>query len=393
VKKFPGLILSSAVVVSALIPRAAVDAQVASAAPRTAWTTATNYLGIENFQCDCTISTGSRNTPRNFEFRSEPVVLGVMRRGPSYGILQRGDVITHIDGVSILTQDGARRFAAVAPGDDVDLTIRRSGRTLKVALHASETAGRMYTPAPGVSYSIDWDEPAVAPTPPAAVAAPGVWAGSAPAVPSLPARPGVPSTRVAPGVEWVGPTPAVAAVSVLPRGWYGFSVRCSGCGWTTVSRDAQPMWESPEIPEVSRVDSESPAGRAGIRSGDRITHVDGLSITSPEGARRFGSAEPGQKVRLTIRRGNNTLQRDVVVGTRPEVRAAIAATAPRSPRSPLTPAPPSVRRRLRYTGQIDNVSVEVWSPGGPTIDRIGDTMVITVGSSVVRIKVDPKKSP
>jgi membrane-associated protease RseP (regulator of RpoE activity) len=153
------------------------------------------------------------------------------------------------------------------------------------------------------------------------------------------------------------------------------------------------MWESPEIPEVSRVDSESPAGRAGIRSGDRITHVDGLSITSPEGARRFGSAEPGQRVRLTIKRGNNTLQRDVVVGTRPEARAAIAAAAPRSPRTPRTPAPPSVRRRLRYTGQIDNVSVEVWSPGGPTIDRIGDTMVITVGTSVVRIKVDPKKSP
>jgi hypothetical protein len=52
-----------------------------------------------------------------------------------------------------------------------------------------------------------------------------------------------------------------------------------------------------------------------------------------------------------------------------------------------------MRRQLRYTGQMDNVSVEVWSPGGPTIDRIGDTMVITVGSSVVRIKVDPKKSP
>ena len=79
-KKFPGLIVCSAVVVSALIPRVAADAQVARVAPRTAWTTATNYLGIENFQCDCTISTGSGNTPLNFEFRSEPVVLGVMRR-------------------------------------------------------------------------------------------------------------------------------------------------------------------------------------------------------------------------------------------------------------------------------------------------------------------------
>jgi hypothetical protein len=377
---------------SALIPRAAVDAQAGRAAPSTAWMTATNYLGIENFQCDCTISTGSGNAPRNFEFRSEPVVLGVMRRGPSYGILRRGDVITHIDGVSILTAAGARRFSSIVPGDDVDLTIKRSGRTMKVALHAPETAGGMYTPAPGVSYSIGWDEPAVAPTPPAAAVAPRVWSGRTPAAvqPAPAARPGVPSIPAAPGVVWVGPTPAVSAVSVLPRGWYGFSVRCNGCGWTTISRDEPPMWESPEIPEVSRVDSESPAGRAGIRTGDRITHVDGLSITSPEGARRFGSAEPGHKVRLTVRRGGSTLHREVTVGTRPEARAVIAATTPRSPR---TPAPPSVRRQLRYTGQLDNVSVEVWSPGGPTIDRIGNTMVITVGSSVVRIKVDPKKSP
>ena len=384
-KKFPGLIVCSAVVVSALIPRVAADAQVARVAPRTAWTTATNYLGIENFQCDCTISTGSGNTPRNFEFRSEPVVLGVMRRGPSYGILRRGDVITHIDGVSILTTEGARRFASVVPGDDVDLTIKRSGRTMKVALHASETSGRIYTSAPGVSYSIGWDEPAVAPTPPAA---PRVWAGHTPAPvqPALPARPGVPSTPVAPGVVWVGPTPAVAAVSALPRGWYGFSVRCNGCGWVLSEPGRAPVWESEEPPELAMVAAESPAGRAGLRSGDRLTHIDGISIMTREGARRFGRVKPGQRVRLTVQRGNTTLTRELTLNSRPEVRAAIAAAGSR------TAIRPSLRRELRYTGELDNVSVEVWSTGGPTVEKIGDTMVITTGSSVVRIKVDPRKA-
>jgi membrane-associated protease RseP (regulator of RpoE activity) len=136
------------------------------------------------------------------------------------------------------------------------------------------------------------------------------------------------------------------------------------------------------------VDPDSPAGRAGIRRGDRITHVDGLSITSAEGARKFGSAEPGEKVKLRLERGDRTLEREVTVGARPETRAAIAAAAPRAPRAP---GPPSLRRQLRYTGKLENVSVEVWSPGGPTIDKVGDTMVITVGTSVVRIKVDPKK--
>ena len=108
-------------------------------------------------------------------------------------------------------------------------------------------------------------------------------------------------------------------------------------------------------------------------------------MLSREGGRRFGRVRPGQRVRLTIQRGSSTFVREVTLGTRPEVRAAMAATTPR------TPAPPSMRRELRYTGQIDNVSVEVWSAGGPTVEKIGDTMVITVGASVVRIKVDPKK--
>lgn len=396
-KRFFAQFAFSAVVVCALVPRVT-TAQVASSAPRVAWTVSTNYLGIENFQCDCTLSVGT-NSPRKFMFRSAPIVLGVSRRGPSYGILERGDVITHVDGISIVSDEGGRRFASVVPGDDVDLTIKRDGRTMKVAIHATEKGGTAYTPAPGAVYAIGWDEPAVAPTPPTAAVAttPRVWAGytpapMTPAQPSVPAEPSVPPSpaALAPGVWSIG-TPGVAAITMLPSGWYGFSVRCNGCGWTTVSRDAPPRWESPVVPIVSRVDSESPAGRAGIRTGDRITLVDGLSITSPEGARRFGSAEPGQKVRLTIKRGTRTLERDIVVGTRPEARAAIAAAAPRTPRPPRPPLTPTMRRPLRYTGKMDNVSVEVWSPGGPTVDRVGDTMVITVGTSVIRIKVDPKK--
>ena len=149
-----------------------------------------------------------------------------------------------------------------------------------------------------------------------------------------------------------------------------------------------PVWESDEPPELAMVAAESPAGRAGLRSGDRLTHIDGLSIMSREGARRFGRVRPGQRVRLTLKRGNTTLMKELTLLTRPEVRAALAATSPRA----ATTVRPSLRRELRYTGDLDNVSVEVWSTGGPTVEKIGDTMVITTGSSVVRIKVDPKKS-
>ena len=368
----------AAVVVCSLVPRGIVQAQATAEGPATAWSTTSHYLGIENFRCDCTLTLGPGNKSRQFVFRSEPMVLGVMRGGASWGILSRGDYITHVDGISILTAEGARRLAEVEPGDDVDLTIRRNGRTLKVSLHAKENPPNVYVGAPERSgYSIGWDSPPV----PAIPATPPME----PATPAPPATPGVWVGVVTPRPAAAPVAPVAPAIAAWPSGWFGFSIRCNSCGWSTRSSDDPPVWESDEVPELSRVSAESPAGRAGLRAGDRITHIDGVSILSRDGGRRFGRVRPGQRVRLTIQRGTTSFVRELTLGTRPEVRAAIAATTPR------TPAPPSMRRELRYTGQLDNVSVEVWSAGGPTVEKIGDTMVITVGASVVRIKVDPKK--
>ena len=364
-------------VVCALVPRRAA-AQVATTIAPSRWTSATQVLGIENFRCDCTISTSS-DSGKRFVFRSEPTVLGVMRRGPAYGILHRGDVITHVDGYSILSSEGARRFSAIEPGDDVDLTFKRNGRTLKASIHAEAAEPNVYVlspEAPG-AYSLGWD---VTPTP---------------AIPAIPATPPIPPTAAAPAVApepgYVAMpatpvAPTVPAALAVPRGWFGFSIRCNGCGWVLSEPGRAPVWESDEPPELAMVAAESPAGRAGLRSGDRLTHIDGISIMTREGARRFGRVKPGQRVRLTVRRGMATLTRELTLSSRPEVRAAIAAAGPR------TTIRPSLRRELRYTGELDNVSVEVWSTGGPTVEKIGDTMVITTGSSVVRIKVDPKKT-
>ena len=124
----------------------------------------------------------------------------------------------------------------------------------------------------------------------------------------------------------------------------------------------------------------SPAGRAGLIAGDRITEIDGVSILSPRGARKFGGVRPGQTVRLSVIRDGRTLTRELTLATRPEMRAAIAGMS-------AAPRASTARRELRYTGQLNDVSVEVWSAGGPTVERVGDTMTITVGTSVVRLKV------
>ncbi|MEO8193064.1 MAG: PDZ domain-containing protein [Gemmatimonadales bacterium] len=397
----------AAVVMSAFIPVGRIDAQVTSS-PRpasTVWSTSISYLGIVNIRCDCTVRADGDGS-RLFIFRTEPVVLGVVPGSAGEGILYRGDRIIRVDGISILTADGARRVADIRPGDYVGLIVKRGGNTLKLSIKASRAGSpRVYTsvtPEADRGYSIDWEYPATPPEPPV----PGIPATPAPRTPRSPRAaalaPVAPdvwvgvvtgSAAVAPAwsvtpapAAWpTGPAPLAPVVPALvpsPRGWFGFSIRCNDCGWSSDGRPgASPVWESNSPPELAMVAAESPAGRAGLLAGDRITHINGVSIMTREGARRFGAVMPGQRVRLTVVRNGVSLTKELTLATRPEVRAAIAVVTPR------TATPRVTRRELRYSGQLENVSVEVWSPGGPTVERIGDTMVITVGGSVVRLQV------
>jgi hypothetical protein len=200
--------------------------------------------------------------------------------------------------------------------------------------------------------------------------------------PAIPAAPAVAAVAPTPPVAAIAAVPAVAPVPPLPpspTGWFGFSIKCSECGWSQQRDEDSPVWESSTPPELSMISRDGPAARAGLLAGDRITHVNGVSILTSQGARAFGRVRPGQKVRLTVLRNGKSLTRELTLATRPELRAALAASA-------STPRPTGLRRELRYTGQLDNVSVEVWSAAGPTIDRKGDTITITVGTSVIRLK-------
>ena len=413
-------ILYSAVVVCALVPGGGrIAAQEATTIVPTLWTSSFEYIGIENLRCNCTFRSVRDENGRMFVFRSEPMVTGVISGTPAAGLLMRGDTITQIDGVSILSVEGARRFSNIRPGDDVNFQIRRRGRTMKVVVHAAaDTGRRVYTivtpeadwstppfppepalaPAPGVARTPR--PPRAAPAPRVFGAGPGVWAvqpaePSEPAIPATPAMPPEPATpaprALRPGAPWVAAVVPTGAPS--PDGWFGFSIRCNDCGWATSGRPGEsPVWESDNAPEIAAVASGSPADRAGLKAGDRITHIDGISILTREGQRRFGRVQPRQTVRLTVRRDGKAMTKEMRLATRPEYRPeVIAAIAATPPTRPTAPVPPSMRRELRYSGKLENVTVEVFSPGGPTVERVGDTMIITTGASVVRIKVDPKK--
>lgn len=389
-------IAATAVIVAALLP-GRVRAQEATAGPMSINTTSAGYLGILSLRCDCTLGTDPDVRNRFFVFRSDPVVTGIEAGSPAAGVIMRGDAITHIDGVSLRTIEGARRFASIQPGQKVDLTLRRGGRTSKAHLTAAaldwndtRVLGNV-APEGARGYTMTWDYPSV---PPASAVAPMVPPASAvaPMVPPTPSRPPVAArgswTMVVPVQPGAGVwAPAVPSSPASPSGWFGFSIRCSNCEWAASNRPGEsPVWDFESAPELSMVAGGGPAARAGLRPGDILTHIDGVSILTPAGAKKFGGVVPGQKVRVAVLRDGRSITRELTLTRRPEARAAEAAagTTPR-------PSTPAARRELRYTGRLEDVTVEVWSTGGPTVERAGDTMVISVGGTVVRLKVEPKK--
>lgn len=320
------------------------------------------HLGITAIECDCTFD-GRNPGARDFRFRSNLVVLGVAPAGPSAGLIFADDTIFEIDGTPLRSRAGGSSFANIRPGQRVTLGVRRAGRPLRIAvtaagINANDPSGLgQYMPL--APESSDYDTP----TPQSAPRAP------TPPMPGTPRAPVAPTRRPDPPTASTPPfaeSPPVPPSPASPDGWFGFSIRCNECGWSRSGSESTPRWESTTPPQIGIVASGGPADIAGLRAGDRITHIDGASILAPEGARRFGAVKPGQRVRLTVTRNGTPITREFTLAERPR--------------------PTSGRSSLRYTGRLRGVDVEVWSPAGATVQRDGNTMTINVGGSTIRLK-------
>lgn len=257
------------------------------------------------------------------------------------------------------------------------------------------------------------------PAPPATTRPPRAPRASTPAPPAVPATP-APAPEAPVWPESDAPQP--------PRGWSGFAFQGDDDAWYahTEHRDSASVWTFRDRPRVYLVDPGGPVGRAGMRRGDVITEIDGVSILTPEGGRRFGAILPGQTVRWTVLRGNETRQLVAKAAERPERREKEALVDLRRELRRLNETTDleqlrreieqlnrrmeqlrrqeqnRVRieskvqqtRRLRYAGVVGDTEVEVRGNSAvivsETVDR--DRLVIRLGESVVTIQAPKEKS-
>jgi hypothetical protein len=88
---------------------------------------------------NCTMWFSEKGKASTMKFSEPPEVYSVESGGPADRAgIRRGDVVTHINGVRLDTDEGGRIFANVQPGQMVKFTVERDGDRKTFTVHASE---------------------------------------------------------------------------------------------------------------------------------------------------------------------------------------------------------------------------------------------------------------
>jgi hypothetical protein len=87
----------------------------------------------------------------------------------------------------------------------------------------------------------------------------------------------------------------------------GVGISCSYCTL------AWPMYEFQNPPTVDTVMARSIGDRAGLRKGDRLLEIDGLSVTTQAGGALFGAQVPGRSQKWVVEREGKRVELTLVV--------------------------------------------------------------------------------
>jgi serine protease Do len=133
---------------------------------------------------------------------------------------------------------------------------------------------------------------------------------------------------------------------------------------------------------VSDVTDNSPAARAGVKTGDTVVSVNGTEILEPKDlARRIAQIKPGEPVDLTVIRDGKQTTLSVEIGTMPNDLDASKAPS-------VTPVPASLSSlglSLEQDPSGEGVTIRAVEPGSAAEEkglRVGDTILQLNGHDV-----------
>jgi len=163
------------------------------------------------------------------------------------------------------------------------------------------------------------------------------------------------------------------------RGWYGLGLETDRLVVESKPNGDHAIFFS-SIPQVFSVEEDSPASRAGIRSGDRITHIDGLPLDEEAGGRLFSNVVPGQQVALTVNRGGQTLDVRLTAERREEFESRSLS---RAPVATTLGTEDESGQHLRYAGSLGGADIEVrGEPDVAIYTQPGEVVIRTEGHTI-----------
>jgi membrane-associated protease RseP (regulator of RpoE activity) len=292
-------------------------------------------LGISGLDCvgECSVTMSRAGKEESWVFSTEPRIFSIEPGGAASGILRTGDYLVAIDGLLITTREGGRRYANLVPGEVVTVRYRREGSVQEAGIRV----GSRCTMPPQPALSAGRVTP---PSPPESVRGVArVGIATAPRVRVLPSpvEPDSVLPVVPPGILSTG-----FLLDPTPRGRLGIGLQCERCGTEIDDETGQSVWFFSGPIEVTGVDPEGAADRAGIQMGDLITAIDGHDISTEAGGLAFSNLTPDEPIRVTVVRRNGRTEDVTVVpgearGGLVRGRLGVAAVS-----EPVEPTPPTV---------------------------------------------------
>jgi membrane-associated protease RseP (regulator of RpoE activity) len=230
-------------------------------------------------------------------FFAEPVVTSVTGATP----VQPGDVIEAVNDRPITSSAGAEQFAFPPLGANT-LTVRRGRDRLVLPFEVASCTPRKDTTIRFQITGRSW-----------------IARDSIPPVRTLPVKPLEPTIRkrrmpdsmahpmiVIDGrvIEGVRIEPS----STPPGTGYGFAFSC-GYGCTRVIKpDGTSFYRFPATPKVTGVRDDSPAAKAGLKVGDVVMKIDGVSILDDDAAIRLSDTEHKLPLHVTVIRDGKEIE-------------------------------------------------------------------------------------
>jgi S1-C subfamily serine protease len=113
-------------------------------------------LGIAALRCTTATCTIARNGDVfAYDLTVEPTITDVDARGPSAGVLRRGDVVVAVGGDLVTTRAGGSRLANPPIGQPLDLRIRRGGVEQRVRITPAPACVQAEADGPKASFGVE----------------------------------------------------------------------------------------------------------------------------------------------------------------------------------------------------------------------------------------------